>query len=335
MQRFIFTAFILLISCSDRPQIHIQGETMGTTYNVKIVTETEVDQAKLRARIYSVLLEVNRQMSTWQDDSEISQFNNFKDTSAYSISADFYNVVKMSQELAELTEGAFDITIKPLVSAWGFKREGRPKHKLSQGTLDSLLAFTGYRKIELLPDNHIRKTDPRVTIDLGGIAKGFGVDKVKLVLDSAGFTNYFIEIGGEDIAKGNNAKGEAWRVGISLPRPEANPNDLQKVLALSDKAIATSGDYRNFYWLDGEFVSHRLDPKTGRPVQSSLASASVITDNCAYADGLALAFLIIGKDKALEIANRLDHVDAYFIERESDSSFVEYFSNNFEAQYIK
>lgn len=308
---------------------------MGTSYNVKIVSEKEFDQAKLRKEIYAVLKEVNRQMSTWQNDSEITAFNKFNDTTAFKISADFYTVVKMSQEIAEISDGAFDITVKPLVSAWGFKREGRPKATLSQNTLDSLLEFTGYKKIQLLSDNRIRKSDPRVSIDLGGIAKGFGVDKVKSVLVKYNFENYFIEIGGEDIAKGLNAEGEAWRIGISLPKPDANPMNLQKVISLSDKAIATSGDYRNFYWLDEKFVSHRLNPKTGRPVASPLASATAITDNCAFADGLALAFLIVGKDKALEIANKLENVDAYLIERVNDSTFTEFFSEKFEARYIR
>lgn len=333
--RGIILLFIFFLSCDKNKQIHIQGETMGTIYNVKIVTDIEPNQLELRSEIYAALEEVNRQMSTWRDDSEISKFNAFADTSAFEISAEFHSVVAMSQKIAALTDGAFDITVKPLVSAWGFKREGRPKAALSQNTLDSLLEFTGYQKIEVLENNRIRKRDPRVTIDLGGIAKGFGVDQVKSILDRENYANYFIEIGGEDIAKGNNASGTPWRVGINLPKPEASADEFQKIISLRDKAIATSGDYRNFYWLDGQFVSHRLNPKTGRPVVSPLASATAITNNCAYADGLALAFLIVGKDRALEIANALEDVDAYLVERINDSTFTEYFSADFEARYLK
>lgn len=338
----IFILVLLLFSCSEKVeyfQSHIQGRTMGTTYNIKIVSESPIskkEEKMLKVNVDSILNEVNNQMSTWRKDSEISRFNRHESLETFSISKDFYSVLERSQAISKSSEGHFDTTVKTLVSAWGFKQKERPKKKLSQSYVDSLLNFVGYEKLELLGNGKIRKTHPKLSLDLGGIAKGFGVDKIMFFLDSKLFKNYFIEIGGEDFMKGHNQNGKAWRVGINMPNPNLKRSDLfEAILSVSNKAIATSGDYRNFYWLNGEFVSHRINPKTGYPVYSKLASATVIADNCTDADALATAFLVAGTKKSLELVKKLDNVDLYLIERENDSSFVEYFSDGFKENYLK
>ena len=221
-------------------------------------------------------------------------------------------MVRLSQQLSQETDGAFDISVAPLVNEWGFGFKHR--EKVTQAKVDSLRQFVGYDKL-YYEKNKLCKRDPRVTIDCGAVAKGYGVDCVAKLLSAKGCTNYMVEIGGEVVVKGQNAKGKKWSIGINKPMDDSTKtvNEVQTVLHVSDCGIATSGNYRNFYYVDGRKVSHTIDPKTGQPVQHSLLSATVLTSSCAKSDALATSFMVMGLERAKSFLAKHKDVQVYFI----------------------
>lgn len=281
------------------PLMVIRGQTMGTTFQVKM-PDTGLEQATLDREINALLVEVNRQMSTYQKDSEITQFNAHPSTDWVGISKDFGYVLGVAQQVSQWSDGAFDITVGPLVNLWGFGPEAVPEHIPSDAEIVAQKALTGYDKLAVRADQQaVKKRYGDMYCDLSAVAKGFGVDKIANYLDEVGVEAYFVEIGGEVRVKGKNVDGHPWRVGIATPTAQGG---LQKVVALKDQAIATSGDYHNYFEKDGKRYSHTIDPRTGRPITHRLASVSVIHEECAYADALATAILVMGPEKGFAFA---------------------------------
>ena len=282
-----------------------EGQIFGTTYHITYAGTNDLDK-EIRAE----LQRVDDALSMFNKQSVLSKFNR---NEKYDVSnARFNDVVRLSLQLSRETDGAFDITVAPLVNEWGFGFKHR--ERINASKIDSLRAFVGYDKL-FYEGNRLNKRDSRVTIDCGAVAKGYGVDCVARLLSSKGCTNYMVEIGGEVVVKGKNAKGKKWTIGINKPVDDStkNVNEVQNILHVSDCGIATSGNYRNFYYVDGRKVSHTIDPKSGQPVQHSLLSATVLTPSCAKSDALATSFMVMGLDRAKAFLAKHKDVQAYFI----------------------
>lgn len=303
----------------------LAGHTMGTTYSIRIahVQVRPRDLQRLQADVDAALAEVNRQMSTWDPDSEISRFNRAGANESVAISPDFRLVVRRALGIAEATDGAFDPTVGALVNLWGFGPDGLRRAAPTPDQIAAARATTGWRHLHFTPDDRLEKNVADLKLDLGAIAKGFGVDRVAALLRERGLANFLVEIGGETLGVGVNAAGEPWRVGVQRPDGSAN---LQGVARLTDgRAIATSGDYRNFYRDEnGELRAHIVDPRTAAPVGHAVASVSVLAGDCLTADALATALFVLGPDEGLPLlAARFPGVEALFLVRDGADGFRE------------
>lgn len=283
---------------------HDSGLVFGTSYNI-----TYKSNDNLKPEIEKTLAEVDASLSPFNEKSVITHVNK---NEAVTLDDHFITVFRLSSEIYKDTEGAFDITVAPLVNAWGFgfKNGITP----DRHAIDSLMQFVGFDKVKL-QDGKIIKTDDRLMLDCSAIAKGYGVDAVARLLKSKGIDNYMVEIGGEIVASGENPKGAPWRIGVSKPDDDSVSisNEIQGIINITNRAMATSGNYRNFYYKGGKKYAHTIDPKTGCPVQHSILSATVVSDECAKADAYATAFMVMGLDKAKAVLARHKDMMAYFI----------------------
>jgi FAD:protein FMN transferase len=309
-------------SAPDRNVRVFEGATMGTTYTVKVVapTMTEADEAATREAIRAALDAVDGCMSTYKPDSELSRFNRAGDGRPFKLSAATIRVLLLAREVSDASHGAFDVTVGPLVNAWGFGpvKQTRPP---SETEIASLRERVGYRKLVIdAAAQTVAKTRPDVYADLSAIAKGFGVDEAARALEARGLANYMVEVGGEVRVKGHNAAGKPWQVGIE--RPDATPQQALLVVPMTDLSMATSGDYRNYFEKDGRRYSHEIDPTTGYPIRHRLASVSVLAPECAIADAYATALLVLGPDRGYALAVEKG-LAAYFLVRRADGGFDE------------
>jgi len=326
-------SFLFAPAICDAQREHlIQGRTMGTTYHVKVVTDGFQSMAGLKEKIDARLVQINGSMSTYQPDSEISRFNDMNQAGrAFEISADFLRVMMTAKTIFELSEGAWDGTVNPLVDLWGFGRAGQQRAAPQKQKIAALMPEIGFENIQIVSNGILLKKNKFVTLDLSSIAKGYGVDQVAQILRKSGFNNYLVEIGGEIFASGQRADGNFWRIGINRPRKDAASNDVYKIVDLNHQGFATSGDYRNFFEVDGTRYSHVIDPRTGYPVSNGIVSVSIIADNCTLADGLATAVMVMGTEKGLDLINRLEGVEGLIIVEKSNGSLNAYYSNRFEV----
>lgn len=288
---------------------------MGTTWSVTLATP-DLDPESLgavRSAIAAELEWVNGSMSTWEPDSELSRFNRHASLEPFAVSPPMLAVFAVARAVGERSGGAFDVTAGPLVDAWGFGAGGGRPGPPSEARLRELRARVGVGRVVLDPEQQtLRKGHPLVACDLSGIAKGYAVDRVAAALAALGYRDFLVEIGGELRARGSPLDGPDWRVAIELPDPEARRVD--RVIALREGALATSGDYRNFYERDGVRFSHLIDPRSGRPVAHALASVSVLQPETVWADAWATALIVLGPDEGWDLARR-EGLAAYFIER--------------------
>ncbi|MBQ8520840.1 MAG: FAD:protein FMN transferase [Bacteroides sp.] len=286
------------------PFLTNEGLVFGTVY--KITYQSDED---LHTSIKEVLQEVDNSLSPYNPNSIITRVNHNEDTT---LNAHFTEVFNLAQQISNETEGAFDITVAPLVNAWGFGF----KHslKVDSAVIDSLLRFVGHDKIQLT-GGKVVKQDPRTILDCSAIAKGYGVDAVARLLTSKGIQNYMVDIGGEVIVRGKNPKMNRWRIGINKPIDDSLSvkQELQTILEVSDVGMATSGNYRKFYYKDGKKYAHTIDPRLGTPIQHSVLSATVIAKDCTTADAYATAFMVMGLDKAKAFCEAHPELNAYFI----------------------
>jgi thiamine biosynthesis lipoprotein len=307
---------------------------MGTAYRVKVVAPSLSDAERDDlARVISGELEnVNRKMSTYQDGSELSRFNHASATDAFALSSDTLCVFTEAARVSELTAGAFDITVGPLVDAWGFG-PAKPERTPTEEELAALRESVGWRTILIdATAVTVRKTHAATRCDLSAIAKGYAVDRVSEALTRLGRQSHMVEVGGEVRTAGRNAAGEPWR--IAVEKPFAGSTALQRVVRLGDDAMATSGDYRNFIERDGIRYSHTIDPRTGRPVMHRLASVSVLHKSCMTADALATALMVMGEEEALTFATNHELAVLLLI-RGDDGGFTEAATPAFAALSIE
>jgi len=298
----------------------LTGSTMGTTYTVKVVLRDGDEGAdRLAVMIENVLDRVDNTMSTYIDSSELMLFNRHG-AGDFQVSPDMLEVVGEAQRVARLSGGAFDITVGPLVDAWGFGPRGAVDPP-SDEMIGELLSTTGFEHISVDQGQGVlTKGSAEVEIDLSAIAKGFAVDRVARALIDDGRGDFMVEVGGEVRAKGRNAENIIWRIGIE--RPEDGGRSVYTVVPLSDMALATSGDYRNYTIRDGVRYSHTIDPRIGRPIAHNLASVSVIHASCMTADALATALEVLGPEQGMALAER-HGIPALFLVRLEDGQFEE------------
>lgn len=307
----------ILVRKNNVPYNSINGLVFGTIYNITYQYEGD-----LKPEIEAELKRFDASLSPFNDTSVISRVNRNEDIVTDSF---FQTCFNRSMEISKETGGAFDITIAPLANAWGFG--------FKQGTfpdsmmVDSLLQITDYRKVKLV-DGKVVKEDPRIMLSCSAVAKGYSVDVVAHLLDSKGIQNYMIDIGGEIVAKGKNSRNGLWRIGINKPIDDSLSvnQEIQTILELTDVGLATSGNYRNFYYKDGKKYAHTIDPRTGYPVQHNILSATVIAKDCMTADALATAFMVMGLKEAEAFANANPEIDACFIYSGENGEFKTFFT---------
>ncbi len=325
----ILLLFYLFDCSSDQKmkQYSLTGQTMGTNYNTKIIG-SQFDNDVLNTiqnKIDLDLKEVNRQMSTYIPDSEISKFNNSSNTEKFRVTNEFYEVLKKAVEIHNLSGGAFDITVNPLVTLWGFGNKSSKLKPPDQKEIDQALRKIGADNLILIDSVHVKKQIPGLENDLSAIAKGYGVDVVAKTLETFNIQNFMIEIGGEIYTRGKNFRGKRWGIGIDRPDyGNLSSRILQDTIYVSNLAVATSGDYRNFFEYDGKIYSHTINPKTGKPVTHSLASVTIIASTCMQADALATAVMVMGAEKGLILLDSLENVEGLLLERLNEGRFREY-----------
>jgi len=318
----LILTFALLVSCqpSNREFIRNEGFIFGTTYHL-IYDHSE----DLHEDIKIKFNEFDLSLSTYNKQSIISKVNR---NEPVEVDHFFKTVFQKADEVTQATNGAFDMTIGPLANAWGFGFSN--KDSITQELIDSLRLNMGMDKIKL-EGNRVVKTNPDIVLNVNALAKGYGVDVIARLLEQHGITNYMVEIGGELRVKGYNQKHSHWRVGIDKPMddPKVMSRDLQEVISITNTALATSGNYRNFYYKDGKKYAHTISPYTGYPVQHQLLSASVIAPDCMTADAYATAFMVLGLEKSLEIIKQHPELEAYFISSDGQETYRITMTDNF------
>jgi len=332
----ILLLFYLFGCETSQPLSGWSGMTMGTTYQVKIardsISKTRLEN--LKAKVDSALTEVNRQMSTYDPGSEISRFNKFADTTTFKVSTEFVEVVNEALKVYESSDEKFDITVAPLVNLWGFGSRGNRITPPTKKEIGAILKNIGSGNLKTDGIIGLKKKIPELQLDLSAIAKGYGVDVVSKVLSSEQYENFMVEIGGEVYARGDKAEGDFWKIGIDAPNLHSLPGqNIQAILSLKNVAVATSGDYRNFFEYDGKIFSHTINPKSGFPVTHNLASVTVVAQNCMEADALATALMVMGREKGLRYVETIEKVEAFFIVRKSRETYETFQSSGF-AKYL-
>lgn len=289
----------------------------GTSFHVTYQCDSDLTES-----IKTELMKVDASLSPFNEESVISAINNNKEVRPDQM---FIEVFNLAMGISKDTDGAFDITVAPLVNAWGFgfKNGSQP----SKQQVDSLMQIVGYQKVRLT-DGIVMKHDPRIMLDCSAIAKGYGTDRVAKLLRSRGVENFMVEIGGEIVTRGVNPDRKPWKIGVTKPTDDSLHvgHELQTILNVTNKAMATSGNYRNFYYKGGKKYAHTIDPKTGYPVQHSILSATVITKSCAVADAYATSFMVMGLEKAQKVLERHPELMGYFIYSDDDGDMAVWFS---------
>lgn len=308
------------------------GEAQGTTYSIKVSTMPLSGEARslIQQTITGRLSAIDLAMSTYRPDSEISRFNQWRATTPFRVSPELVRLFTLAREVSEASGGAFDVTVAPLVNAWGFGPGGRTGRTPGEGELDALRPFVGYAKVEIdVVASTLRKTDPGIICDLNAIAQGFTVDAVAADLEALGYDRYMVEVGGEVKARGTNARGNPWRVGIE--RPSDSDRGITLVVEPDGHGLATSGDYHNYYEIGGLRISHHIDPRSGRPITNTLASVSVIHPQCGLADAYATALTVLGPEAGMQLAKEKNLAVFMVVHTGPDAgSFTEKRNSSFE-----
>ena len=303
---------------------HDEGFIFGTIYHITYHSDTN-----LKKEIEAELKKVDQSLSPFNKTSVISKVNRNENPV---IDPMFKEVFLLAENISNETHGAFDITVAPLVNEWGFgfKKGVEPTRQV----IDSLKYIVGYQKVKLTPKNYVQKQDPRIMLDCSAIAKGYGCDVVARLLRKNGINDYMIEIGGEIVTRGFNQKQEPWRIGVNKPTDDSlnTSQELQTILNVTDIAMATSGNYRNFYYKNGKKYAHTIDPKTGYPVQHNILSATVLAKDCATADAYATSFMVLGLEGAQKILQQHPELMAYLIYADKDGKNQTWYSPSLKSK---
>lgn len=317
----LFFSILLFSSCQKKTFFYNEGEIFGTFYHIQYQSTEDLGNS-----IFDVLNSVNQSLSTYDQESVLSKVNQNREVE---LDQHFLTVFRRGQEVSEQTNGDFDMTVTSLVNVWGFGF--RSLAFPDSSTIDSLMQFVGYQNISLA-NGKIVKSNPNYMLDASAIAKGYGVDVVANFLEENGVNNYLVEIGGEIRLKGHNSKHEKWTVGIDNPKDEAynTTNEIQEIISLDHGAIATSGNYRQYYYKDGQKFSHTINPKTGYPVSHGILSATVYAKDCMSADAYATSFMVMGVEKTQAFLKGHPELSAYLIYAKDSTSNEVWMSKDFE-----
>lgn len=321
---FLVAGTILIVRGQKQtPYRHSRGFVFGTTYSITYQCDSD-----LTYTIEKELKRVDGSLSPFNKASVISAVNRGENVEVDDM---FAEVFELAEKISADTDGAFDITVAPMVNEWGFgfKKGVEP----TPAVIDSLRQITGYRKVKMVK-RRVVKADPRIMLDCSAIAKGYGSDVVARLMHRLGIGNFMVEIGGEIVTHGINEKRLPWKIGVTKPTDDSlsTNQEIQTVLNVTDKAMATSGNYRNFYYKDGKKYAHTIDPKTGYPVQHNILSSTVLAPNCATADAYATSFMVMGLDKAREVLRRHPELMAYFIYSDAQGKNAVWYSPSLEKK---
>ena len=324
--KFLLLLFLSLVACRDTNQLNpypfVYTEMiMGTSFTIKVTKLPEtIKIATLKSQIKNLLDQLNGDLSTYEPKSALSLFNQTLNSDWQVIPNSLLTVLVEAQRMSELSVGAFDISVGKLVNLWGFGIEPMSFTTPDESILKEILATTGYQYLLIDQSaSKIKKQQPALYLDLSAIAKGYAVDQVALLLEVQGINDYMVEIGGEIRLKGQNISGAGWKIAIEKPTPEKRV--IQRVVSISNIAMATSGDYRNFFELEGTRYSHTLDPRTGYPITHQLASVTILSESAMTADALATAIMVLGEDAGYQLAQQ-QNIAALFIIKTAEG-FVE------------
>lgn len=327
----LISVFIFFACNSPNKEIkEIFGETMGTTYSIRYYSDSE---ESIKPSIDSLLRVVNQSLSTYIPNSTISLFNRADSVSV--IDSYFKINFEKAQEVYEKSDGSFDATVMPLVNTWGFGFE-KINSEIDSSLIDSLLNFVGFDKV-FVQNNEVYKKRKGVMLDFSALAKGFGVDEVARFLERNGIRNFTVEIGGEIVCKGKKHDGSNWAIGVEKPIDDVSGThrEIEIIIPLENSAMATSGNYRNFYVRNGKKYAHEINPKTGYPVDHNLLSATVVANDCMTADAWATAFMVMGLERSKQLLSELPHIDVFFIFGNEDGSTSTYLSPGMEKRIGK
>ncbi len=307
----------------------IAGQSMGTFYTIKFISNKKESTSLWKKKVTVRLNELNQKFSIFENQSEILRFNTMKPYFQLKVSKDFYTVLVAAQNLYEITGGAWDGTIKPLVDLWGFGTSQKPNHIPDNQAILSAKHLVGFDAVKLFDKRFVQKNNP-VSLDLGSIAKGYGVDMLASMFEASHINDFLIEVGGELSASGKNHKDKFWTVGISRPEKNIARQKLFKIIQLENQAIATSGNYRNYFEIDGTTYSHIINPKTGYPVVNNIVSATVVANTCTFADGLATALMVMSIKEGIKLVNTLKETECLIVEKKEED-LISHMSDNFET----
>lgn len=323
----IIGSIFIITQQRSTPYQYNEGQVFGTFYHI-----TYQNDQDLQKEIEAELKKIDNSLSTFNNQSVISKVNNNEVTK---LNEPFIEIFDKAKAISKETDGAFDITVAPLVNLWGFgfKQGTTP----SKQQIDSLKQLVGYEKVSLIMGKRIKKTDQRIMLDCSAIAKGYGSDVIARLFKKYDIKNFMIEIGGEIVVSGNSESRVPWKIGVNKPIEDStNTNtELQTVLNITNKAMATSGNYRNFYYKGGKKFAHTIDPKTGYPVQHSLLSATVLAADCATADAYATAFMVMGMERSKKVLEKHKELMAYFIYSDHQGKLKVWYSPELEKKIVQ
>jgi len=324
---FLLSACVSTTQPSAKKYVTDNGRVFGTFYQIKYASNGK----DVKTEYLAALAAVDTALSTFNKQSTITRVNLSSD-SVFLTDKDslFIRVYNKACEISTITNGAFDITVAPLVNAYGFGFD--PNRSTPDSVIAELKNYVGWKKVSLSPSGYIKKENPNIKLDASAIAKGFGSDEVARVLRQNGINDFMVEVGGEVVCSGVNDKGKVWSIGINKPIEDStmqHTNEWQRVVQLDGKALATSGNYLQYYYKNGTKYAHTIDPCSGKPVNHTLLSSSIIADDCMTADALATACMVIGVDSALSLIESLPNVEGYFIYAGNNGEYLEKHTNGF------
>ena len=329
-------ASLLLVACDTPPSAQdsnalvLEGKTMGTVWRVSLAGVDATRREKLQTAIQQQLDQDDHELSTWKQDSVLSRFNQYQGTAPQPVSNNMADIVTTALRIGQLTEGAMDITIGPLVNLWGFGPQKQPQHTPDAQQIAAARQQTGLQHLQVIDhadQSWLQKDLPALSLDLSTVGEGFATDHLARLMEQEGINNYLVSVGGAVLTRGQNAQHRAWKVAIQ--KPTDRENAVQAIVDLQGHGISTSGSYRNYYELDGKRISHVIDPLTGQPIQHRLVSATVIAPTALEADAWDTGLMVLGEDKAKALALK-QKLAVYLIYKQGDK-FVSWMSPQFAA----
>jgi len=333
LRPLLFCAALLLAACSPREPVVIVGQAMGGSYEIKLgALPAGVSQQVLVEKISAEVEAIEQAGSTYRGNSELSRINRQPVLQPLKVSPTAFELIRFAVAVAEESQGAYEPTIGPLVDAWGFGPQVQPEHWLSEDAINALKHRIGYRFIRFDPANSEITRTAEIELNVNGIMQGFAADRVARLLDAQGCSSYLVNMLGEVKARGVKADGHPWKIAVEIPNDDpSQPRAVQKVVVLGNKGMATSGDYRNYYELDGKRISHIINPFTGRPIENKVASVSVLDDSASRADGLTKPLMVMGEKEGVEWAQQKG-ISALFLVKDGDR-FKEIMTGKF-SEYV-